>query len=109
MKDDLPQRTADQFDSQVVSQPVPAMLSISLDRGTLRGLIQDVLVETLSLIDWPAGRISLTEEEAGDACGVGRHVLRDLRLAGHIHHHKIGRRIVYTRDDLLAALDACKV
>jgi hypothetical protein len=55
-------------------------------------------------LDWPAGRVALTEEEAAAACGVGRHVLRDLRLAGRLQSLKLGRRNIYTRELLLAGL-----
>ena len=69
-----------------------------------RQVVQDVVAETLSALDWPAGRIALTEAEAAAACGVARHVLRDLRLAGRIKAQKLGRKYVYRRSDLLEAL-----
>jgi hypothetical protein len=68
-------------------------------------LIQEVLAEA-GPIDWPAGRVALDEAEAARACGVARHVLRDLRLSGRIKGRKLGRKIVYTRQDVLAALEA---
>jgi len=55
-------------------------------------------------VDWPNGRLALDEAEAARACGVGRHVLRDLRLAGKIKARKLGKKVIYTRTDLLIAL-----
>ncbi|MBA3483360.1 MAG: helix-turn-helix domain-containing protein [Pirellulales bacterium] len=80
-------------------------MSMSLSRDLLRDLITEVLSEVLLVLNWPAGRLALTEAEAATACGVCRHVLRDLRLSGHIQARKLGRRVLYTRADLLAALE----
>ncbi len=82
----------------------PAAVQLTFDRTLLRELVEEVLREAFSALDWPAGRIALDEAEAAQACGVGRHVLRDLRLSGAIKAQKIGRKFVYTRNDLLAAL-----
>ncbi len=79
-------------------------VQLTFDRTLLRELVQEVLRETVGLLDWPAGRIALDEEEAALACGVRRHVLRDLRLSGAIKAQKLGRKFVYTREDLLVAL-----
>src|ERR1700733_3747753 len=81
-----------------------AALQLTFDRTLLRELIEEVLRETFSVLDWPAGRIALDEDEAAQACGVRKHVLRDLRLSGAIKAQKIGRKFVYTRSDLLAVL-----
>ena len=83
-----------------------AAVQLTFDRTLLRELIEEVLRETLSVLDWPAGRIALDEAEAAQACGVRRHVLRDLRLSGAIKAQKIGRKFVYTRKDLLSALQS---
>jgi hypothetical protein len=80
-------------------------MQLQFDPEELRRLIQEVVGEVLSTIDWPAGRLALTEAEAAQACGVGRHVLRDLRLAGILRGRRLGKRVIYTRDDLLAALN----
>ena len=86
---------------------VRPLLEISFDREVLRELIQEVLVE-VGPIDWPAGRVALDETEAARACGVARHVLRDLRLSGQIQARKLGRKVVYTREDLLRAMESIK-
>ena len=82
----------------------PAAVQLTFDRTLLRELVEEVLREAFSALDWPAGRIALDEAEAAQACGVRRHVLRDLRLSGAIRAQKIGRKFVYTRADLLTAL-----
>lgn len=80
-------------------------MELLLNPDELRPLVRQVVVEVLSAIDWPQGRIALTEAEAAEACGVARHVLRDLRLAGKITGHRLGKRVIYTRNDLVAALN----
>jgi excisionase family DNA binding protein len=87
----------------------PAVISISLSHDVLRELIAEVIREVLPVLSWPVGRIALTEEEAAQAAGVGRHNLRDLRLTGQIRATKLGRRVLYTRADLLAALESAAV
>ena len=82
----------------------PEVMAFSLSRELLREIIAEVIA-AMPHLDWPEGRLALTEAEAAAACGVSRHVLRDLRLAGHIRARKLGRRVLYTRGDLLAALD----
>ncbi len=81
-------------------------MKVQFDQDDLRPLIREVMAEVLATCDWPQGRIALTEAEAASACGVNRHVLRDLRLAGKIMGRRLGKKVVYTRSDLLAALQA---
>lgn len=79
-------------------------LTVSVDAKSLEELVRRIVTKTIGLSDWPAGRIALDEGEAAAACGVARHVLRDLRLAGRIQAKKLGRKYVYSRSDLLDAL-----
>lgn len=81
-------------------------MNLRLDDQELRALVAEVAAQLLGeLLDWPVGRIALTEEEAANACGVRRHVLRDLRLKKAIQSRKLGRKYVYTRQDILQALE----
>lgn len=96
-------RSSDQNLSFDNSYP-QSTIQLTIDRHLLRKLVEDVLRETIGVLDWPAGRIALDEQEAAEACGVRRHVLRDMRLSGQIKAQKLGRKFVYTRSDLLAVL-----
>lgn len=58
-------------------------MELKIDDGDLKRLVAAIAAQLLAEgLDWPVGRIALTEAEAAAACGVQRHVLRDLRLAG---------------------------
>lgn len=96
-------RSLNQISSSDNSIP-HATVQLTFDRHILRVLVEDVLRETMGVLDWPAGRVALDEAEAAQACGVRRHVLRDMRLSGQIKAQKLGRKFVYTRADLLTAL-----
>ena len=81
-------------------------MEFHFDLEETRDLIRQVVGEVLVAIDWPVGRLALTELEAAQACGVARHVLRDFRLRGKIQARRLGKRVIYLRPDLLAALGA---
>jgi hypothetical protein len=83
-------------------------MRLEFAKNEIEELVRQVVAEVLVGIDWPQGRIALNEQEAAKACGVNRHVLRDLRLSGKLKAKKVGRKIVYCRDDLLAALGETK-
>lgn len=80
-------------------------MNFTIECDEIRGLVKEVVRESLGAIDWPSDRIALTEAEAAEALGVRRNVLRDLRLRGRIRAHRLGRRIVYSRRDILDALE----
>lgn len=96
-------RSSNQIQCRDSSHPHSAV-QLTIDRHLLREVVEEVLREAIGILDWPAGRIALDEEEAAQACGVRRHVLRDMRLSGRIKAPRIGRKYVYTRDDLLVAI-----
>lgn len=60
------------------------------------------LAETDRAVD--PGRIGFTEPEAAALLGVERHALRDARLRGEVSASKIGKRLIYARDELLEFL-----
>lgn len=78
---------------------------IEVDPADLRPLLETVVREIFGLLDWPPGRLALTEPEAAQTLGVPRHVLRDARLVGELHGRRVGRCVVYTRSDLVTYLD----
>lgn len=82
-------------------------MKIEISRDELRPLVHEIIGELAVQLDWPAGRIALTEVEAASACGVPSSVLRELRYEGLIPYSKLGRRIVYSRQNLLAILSYC--
>ncbi len=86
-------------------------LSLHLDPQTLAPIIRATVSETLAQLEAdrqqiPAnGRIAFTEEEAARMLGLESHQLRDERRRGRIAASSIvGRRVRYTREDLLAYL-----
>jgi hypothetical protein len=79
-------------------------MRLEFAKDEIEAVVRQVVAEVLATIDWPQGRLALDESEAATACGVARHVLRDLRLAGKLPGRRLGRKIVYLRDDLLNAL-----
>jgi excisionase family DNA binding protein len=50
------------------------------------------------------GRLAYNEAEAAALLGIARHVLRDARLKGEIQGSRIGRKVLYSRDELVAFL-----
>jgi hypothetical protein len=81
-------------------------MRFEFDDETLANLIRKIIAEIAAELCWPPDRIALTESEAAAACGVGRHVLRDLRLAGKLNGTRLGRGVVYTRTQLLNGLES---
>lgn len=49
-------------------------------------------------------RLAFTEPEAAARLGVQRHTLRDCRLRGELRGKLVGKKIVYSRDELLRFL-----
>ena len=83
-------------------------LKLVLNKQEIRLLLREVVQELLIVVGWPPGRIALDEAEAAAACGVKRHVLRDLRLGGKVRARRLGRKIVYLQEDLLQGLQSLK-
>jgi hypothetical protein len=85
----------------------PHPLSLYLDPAALRPIIEAVVAETITRVEerraaLPEGRLAYSEEEASRLLGLEPHVLRDERRRGRITGSRVvGRRIRYTRQDLL--------
>ena len=69
-------------------------------RPLLASLVRDVLEEAEHLRDSRPSRLGYTEAEAAELLGVPRHVLRDARLRGELEVTLVGKRIVYTPEQL---------
>jgi hypothetical protein len=108
-------------DSLTPSPPAPGNghacggFTLQLDPQALRPVIEAVVSEVLAQLEGaraalPDGRLCYSEEEAARLLGLEPHVLRDERRRGRIIASSIvGRRIRYTRDDLVSYLMARRV
>ena len=83
-------------------------MKIEFDTADLAPLIRQIVAEARAEQEADHarlnGRIALWEPEAAAAIGVQPHALRDLRLRGKVKASRLGRRVVYARDDLLQLL-----
>jgi len=81
-------------------------MNLRIDLAQLEPLIQKVVAETVVRIEADRakldGKLAYSEPEAARLLGLQSHQLRDARLRGKIQCSQItGRRIRYTRDDLM--------
>jgi hypothetical protein len=103
----LPDSTAPHANGR---QQQPAGLSLQLGPDALRPLISEIVREVMQQLEAararvPDGRLAWSEEEAARLLGLEPHVLRDERRRGRIAASSIvGRRIRYTREDLVSYL-----
>ena len=83
-------------------------MKIEFDSADLVPLIQQVVAETIDRLEADRakvdGRLAYREPEAAALVGVQPHTLRDARLRGEVRGSKVGRYIVYLRDELLEFL-----
>jgi hypothetical protein len=83
-----------------------AGINLQLEPDILEPLIRQVVRETIAACDAERskldGKLAYSEPEAARLLGLEPHVLRDERLRGRIGASAIvGRRIRYTRQDLM--------
>ncbi len=80
-------------------------MKFSFDADDLRPLVQAVVNETIERLQSAQtsmnGRLAYTEPQAAALFGIAPHVLRDCRLRGEISATKAGKRLLYSRDELL--------
>jgi hypothetical protein len=83
-------------------------VQILFNQGDLAPLIESVVAATLDRLEAERGKASsklaYTEPEAAALLSIRPHVLRDARLRGEIRGARVGKRILYERDELLAFL-----
>lgn len=89
-------------------------MNLHIDPADLRPLVQTVVNEVLASIGnnearLPASRLAFPEAEAAALLGLKPHVLRDARLRGEINGSLLGKRICYTRNDLMDWLRSRRV
>jgi len=73
-------------------------------RPVISAVVAEVLLEMRGEGATLNGCLAMDEAEAAAALGVQRHVLRDCRLRGELSASKIGKKIVYSRHELLEFL-----
>jgi len=83
-------------------------MRIEFELDDLKPVIEEAVRATLEQINHLQGslgdRMAFTELEAAELLGLPKHSLRDLRLAGRIRASRLGKRIVYSREELLRLL-----
>ena len=83
-------------------------MKLSFDEADLRPVIQQIVVATLIQIQSDEAkfgdRMAYTEPQAAAILSIKPHVLRDARLRGEISGSRVGKRILYERDELLRFL-----
>ena len=83
-------------------------MKIVIDEDELRPFVEQVVIQAVERLDRDRARVgdrlAFGEAEAAMMLGVPRHVLRDMRLRGEIIAGKLGRRVVYSREQLLKIL-----
>jgi hypothetical protein len=74
---------------------------------TIIAAVREAVGQALSDIgQLPADRLGYTEQQAAEALGIARHVLRDCRLRGEIAARKVGKTYVFSRVELLTFLNS---
>jgi hypothetical protein len=94
----------------VFMRPWPGLhlMNISIDSNDLKPLVEQVVAATLKKLEAANGklgnRLAFNEPEAAALLGIKPHVLRDARLRGEISGSRVGKRILYERDEVLRFL-----
>lgn len=76
-------------------------MEIRLDPDELRPVVETVVAEMLARFERTNGKVAYTEEEAAALIGVPATTLRDERLRGRVEASLVGRKVRYTRQQLL--------
>ena len=81
---------------------------ISFDDAILRPLIERIVATVLDRLQGEQealrDKLAYTEAEAAALLGTRPHVLRDARLRGEVAGSRVGKRILYEREELLGYL-----
>ena len=80
-------------------------LNINVDDDVLEPLVTRITKQVLAQLEEDrmklGGRIGFTLPEAAALIGVKPHVLRDARSRGEIRGRLVGKKLVFSRDELL--------
>ncbi|QDT49467.1 hypothetical protein Pan258_35160 [Symmachiella dynata] len=82
--------------------------------GYLRDLVRDAVREALDAradaeAAMPASALSFWEPQAAELIGIKAHALRDLRRKGLVEAVRLGGRICYRRESLVALLEQQRI
>ena len=81
---------------------------IRFDDAVLLPLIERIVASVLDRLQSErealGNKLAYTEAEAAALLGVQRHALRDARLRGEVAGSRVGKRILYEREELLGYL-----
>ena len=83
-------------------------MQLVISPDELRPLVRAVVCEVLDRFEGNGERLAFTESEAAGLLGVPKHTLRDERLKRRIEASVVGRKIVYTRSQILEYLSRRK-
>jgi hypothetical protein len=90
------------------SEVADSNMQIRFDDNDLEPVVTQVLAKVLAQREADSekfgGRLAFTEPEAAALLGMKPYVLRDARLRGEVIGSRIGKRIFYSRDQLLKLL-----
>ena len=83
-------------------------MKLSFDEADLRPVIEQIVAATLVQIQSEEAKLgdklAYTEPQAAMILNIKPHVLRDARLRGEVSGSRVGKRILYERDELLRFL-----
>ena len=79
-------------------------MRIEFDPEALKPLIETIVLEVIARIDKGDDRLAFDEAEAAAMLGVTKTTLRDERLRGRVNASLVGRKVRYSRNDLLEYL-----
>lgn len=79
-------------------------MKLVLDPDELKPLIETIVQEVLARFETANDRLAFDELEAAAMLGVTKTTLRDERLRGRVNASLVGRKVRYTRQDLLEYL-----
>jgi hypothetical protein len=83
-------------------------MKVSFDEADLRPLIEQIVSAAFAQLQADevafGDKLAFTEPEAAAVLSLRPHVLRDARLRGEISGSRVGKRILYERNELLRFL-----
>ena len=79
---------------------IPIQLTNEAFRPVVQEIVAEVLTHTAALQAGPTDQIGYTQVEAAALIGVEWYALRDARLRGEVSARKVGRRLIYAREEL---------